>query len=290
MGLRDRLSHIWDGFLSQPRHDLVLRITLFLLLVHGTSSLMALIPLRILCGLMLISRKLHNNQAMWIAICAALVFVNARNWYWIDNHKYLIMYWSLACCLSLFSRDPDRLLAWNGRVLIGVTFLFATGWKIMGGQFLDGSFFHFVLLTDETIKKHVLVLGGLTLDDLSFNRELLQSLIASPQQVLAPAFISTPRTEGLSLVFSYLTILVEGAIAVTFLLGTRRWFAAAKDNLLILFCLLTYYALPIVGFAITLMVMGFAQCPAERRDLRILYLWVLVLVQTTLFPFGEFFS
>ena len=71
---------------------------------------------------------------------------------------------------------------------------------------------------------------------------------------------------------------------------TWRWFAAAKDNLLILFCLLTYYALPIVGFAITLIVMGFAQCPAERRDLRMLYLWVLVLVQTTLFPFGEFFS
>ena len=49
------------------------------------------------------------------------------------------MYWSLACCLSLFCRDPDRLLAWNGRVLIGLTFLFATGWKIMGGEFLDGS-------------------------------------------------------------------------------------------------------------------------------------------------------
>ena len=61
MALRDRLSHIWDSFLSQPRHDLVLRITLFLLLVHGTSSLVALIPLRILCGLMLISRKLHKQ-------------------------------------------------------------------------------------------------------------------------------------------------------------------------------------------------------------------------------------
>ena len=74
MTLRDRLTHIWDGFLSQPRHNLVLRITRFLLLVHGTSSLVALIPLRILCGLMLISPKLHNNRAMWIPICAALVF------------------------------------------------------------------------------------------------------------------------------------------------------------------------------------------------------------------------
>ncbi len=182
------------------------------------------------------------------------------------------------------------MLAWNGRVLIGLTFLFATGWKIIGGEFLDGSFFHFALLTDETIEKHVLVLGGLTPDDLSYNRELLRSLMASPRETLAPAFLSTSRTEGLSLLFSYLTIFLEGAIAVTFLLGTRRSFAAAKDNLLILFCLLTYYALPIVGFAITLLAMGFAQCTVERRDPRTLYLWVLVLVQTTLFPFAEFFS
>jgi len=84
--------------LSQPLDSLTLRLTLFLLLIYGSSTWMTSVPLNILCGLGLISPSLVKSRWLWICICVTVIWGNALSWSWIDNHKYLITYWTHRLC------------------------------------------------------------------------------------------------------------------------------------------------------------------------------------------------
>jgi len=164
------------ALLAQPRHHLVLRLTLLLLLLHGASTIYLDVPLRVLCCLMLLVPALLGNQMIWTLICGLVWLMNATDWLWLDNHKILISYWCLVCALSVSAKKTDQVLAWNGRVLIGLTFLFATFWKVAGGEYWDGSFLHYTFLTDGRVAAIASFIGGLSPDTLIQN-QLLEAIL-----------------------------------------------------------------------------------------------------------------
>ena len=283
------IRDVTQSLLDQPCHGLVLRLTLVLLLLYGSSNLILDAPLRIVCGLMLISPGLITHQGMWVLVCGLVWWVNAANWLWIDNHQFLISYWCLACALAVSAKNTDAVLAWNGRILVGLVFCFATLWKLLSGEYLNGSFLHYTFLTDDRIQAFATFIGRLSPDVLPQNRLLEVVLKTTPDACLEITLGTSPGLERFALVFSYWTLLIEGAVAAAFLLIGIHWLARLRNWILILFVATTYFLLPVLGFAYVLIIMGLAQCPPKRSGDRIAYLSLLAGLQLARLPWETFF-
>lgn len=280
-------NSILTELLNQTRHLLVLRLTIFLLLLYGSSTVLLDVPLKILCGLVLLLPSLITNQAIWVIICGLVWWLNATNWLWIDNHQILISYWCLVCSLAVSAKDPDRVLAWNGQIMIGLTFLFATLWKIIGGEYGNGVFLHYTFLVEERVETVATFIGGLSPSTLPQNR-LLESIYRQfPQLLEGVTLSSSSRLELFALLASYWTLLIEGSIAISFLGGFIFLFWRFRDWLLILFIATTYFLLPVLGFAYILIIMGLAQCSPRSSIVRTVYLVIFGLLQFARLPLFE---
>jgi hypothetical protein len=77
---------------------------------------------------------------------------------------------------------------------------------------------------------------------------------------------------------TWVTLLLEGAVAVAFLWPRAGALAALRDPLLLAFCAATYAVAPVPGFGWLLLAMGVAQSPADRRALRLAYVGVFALL------------
>lgn len=273
------------AILAQPRHLVVLRLSLLLLLLHGATGWTLDVPLRMICGAMLLFDVLLPSRLLWLALSLAVALVNAHDWAWIDNHKYLITYWCMVCTLAVAAEDTDSILAWNGRLLIGLSFSWAVIWKLIAGEYFDGSFLEFTFLTDNRVETVARWFGQMNPSTLPTNRLLREALASFPCETISATLSTTPALQRLALVSSYWTLLIEGAVAVSFLLPDRVPLAAKlRDAFLMLFIGTTYILLPVIGFALTLTVMGFAQCPRDRPRTRLAFLGLLVAIQLTLIP------
>ncbi|ELR99476.1 hypothetical protein [Gloeocapsa sp. PCC 73106] len=263
--------------LSQPRDVLVLRFTALLLLLYGSSTVVLDVPLSILSGLMLLSPVFLTSQVLWVIICALLWWINATDWLWIDNHKILITYWGLVCALAVSAKDADEVLAWNGRLLIGLTFLFATIWKVLAGEYWDGSFLHYTFMLDPRVESVAMFIGGLSRETLVQNRLLEVSLQEFPKKIGQITLFTSTRLQWFALAASYWTLLIEASVAIAFLLPS--FFSRYRDWLLIVFIATTYFLLPVLGFAYVLMIMGFAQCHPQNTGIRVTYICLFAFLQ-----------
>ena len=68
---------------------------------------------------LLLSPALLLRSATWFAMSAVMAYIVFKERHYIDNHKWLFTYWSLACALSLRRMGT---VAWHGRVLVGLVF------------------------------------------------------------------------------------------------------------------------------------------------------------------------
>lgn len=284
------ITTIANSLLQQPRHHLVLRLTLILLFLYGSSTLILDVPLRIVCGLMLVSPALIAHQGLWVLVCGLIWCINAVNWLWIDNHQFLISYWCLVCALAVSSQDTDAVLAWNGRILTGLVFLFATFWKLLSGEYLNGSFLHYTFLTDDRVATVASLVGGLNPGVLSQNRLLESTLKIMPDSSLSVILETSEALRVFTLGASYWTLLIEGVVAAAFLLVGLHWLARMRDWLLLLFVATTYFLLPVLGFAYVILIMGLAQCATNHVGKRLTYLSLLASLQFARLPWEQLFS
>ncbi|MFT5467466.1 MAG: hypothetical protein ACI8UO_002570 [Verrucomicrobiales bacterium] len=279
------VREMFDALLEQKIDELVLRLTLLVLILHGASDTILDVALKVLCGFLLLSPKHLKNPPLWALLCAVVWWMNATVWLLIDNHKFLMSYWTLACAVAVASSDPKRILAWNGRLLIGLTFLFAVGWKLIGGQYLNGEFFYHALLTDDRFEIIATTLGGVSPVDLDQAKIIEDAVKAYPAESTVATVVDSRRLLMVSLVISWWTLLIEAAIAIDFLFLQKS--AAARrtrDWILLGFIATTYPIAPVLGFGYTLVILGFAACPKERTATRVAYLIVLVVLQLGRLP------
>jgi hypothetical protein len=289
--LFDRCHRAFLGLMQQPKSLLILRLTALLVLLHvdefELAKLLPHLPQKILCGSMLLFPKLLTNKVMWLTLATVMVVHNIRYWFVLFNHEYLMTYWCLVCALAVWSEAPERVMGWNAKLTIGLCFFFSVVWKVLSNEYFDGSFLHLTFLLDRRLEMGAFLFGGLTPQILQGNREAfatLQAVDPSAEVTLA----TTALLSALSVVLSYWTLLIEGAIAISFCLPQPRWLYRNRDGLLILFLVTTYLLIPVIGFAALLALMGFAQCCANRSKVTYLVLFLLVPIWTTL-PLGMFY-
>ena len=275
---------MFASLLSQPVDELVLRLTLLVLILHGASDTWLDVALKVLCGFLLLSAPHLRNPLLWGVLCAAIWWINATSWLWIDNHKFLMSYWTLACAVAVSGSKAEDVLAWNGRILIGLTFTFAVVWKLIGGQYLNGEFFYHTLLCDHRFEVISTTLGGVTPADLEEARLLEAHIGNHPTETAQATALESGRLQLVAMLMSYWTLLVESAIALSFLATKAPVLSRWRDWILLGFIVTTYPIAPVLGFGYTLVILGLAACPTTRKPERIAYLIVMVILQLGRLP------
>lgn len=261
--------------------DLTLRLTLLILIVSpgpGEHWIVA-ITTGLLAMAGVLQPALLRSRRYWFLIAAVMLSVNAvYNWEFSDNHKFLISFWCLAVACSLSSANPREALAVNGRLLVGLCFLFATLWKLTSSTYLDSSMFHLLLLTDSRFFVLGETFAGMTPDMLQYNQlELsgLQSTLVGTNLITKGVWTTGvlqagSGVPGFALFLTWWTLLIEGLLAVVFLMPARllpRW----RHVILLIFAVTTYPPSNVIQFGWVLLVMGLAACQPEDRRLRLGY-------------------
>jgi hypothetical protein len=275
------VTRLATNLLEEPQGRTALRLTAVFLL-STSHILFAWHPVSLLAAalgvMMLVSPRLLESRPAWAAVFAILAWGLVTRWPVTENNRYLDAYWVLACCLAVgFPEDEaERVLARNGRLLIGLTFTLAATQKALRGGYFDGSFMHGLVLWDDRFRSVAKLLGGLDAKDIVTNVQLKSALAFMPSAVESIAVVTSERLRLTTLVLGYFVLLLEASVGLSFLLPGPRWLTRWRHYLLFLFVLPTYLLAQVSHFGLILTVMGFAQCPVERRGLRLAYLLVFV--------------
>ena len=279
MKVRGASEKVWERLMGgQELVELVALMTWGLLLLYGGLSWYVRLPIALLSVGGILFKSLRCHPRMWFLAGITMLIGVFLNWESADNHKYLLAYWSLALYISFKSSDPKAKMALNGKLLIGCCFLFATIWKLRMGDFMDGTFFEYTFLADERFEALAKWVGGLEAGEIAENARLLSDLKSPAPQANEAYLLNSPALEKTALVMTWWTILIEGLIAVAFLLPTRPLALRLRNYCLILFVLSTYLMAPVIGFGWVLLIMALAQTDAKQASLRLLYITTFMLL------------
>jgi hypothetical protein len=242
--------------------DVVPRLLPLVVLVELSGP--AMVVGAMVYALVVVVPAVYRSPWTWFALAAFHLLPLVVEWQGVDNHRWLVGYALLVVGTSFLTADPRRALADQGRWLIGVVFLLAVAWKVGSGEYVDGSFFHHALLTDPRFEP-VAELFGLTTEQAAANEALVADLRGGgPGGTLA----DTSGIRVAAQVMTWWGLLLELAVAATFLLprptALRRWAPAT----LLLFIVTTYAVVPVATFGFVLLVLaypGLPDRPAVRR-------------------------
>ncbi len=281
----------WADDFSAPerRFELVAVMTLMLLIMYTLSTWYMQAGVLCLSVFALLHRPILRSALFWFAITLILTVGHYQGWFHIDNHKYLITYWCLALALSRLADDPDRFLALNGRLLIGLAFLFAVIWKAISEDYMSGAFFEATLLQDTRFHGVAEVVGGAPAAGLQENVLGLSRLRNFGDPSAGFDITTGGRIPLLAQFMTWWTILIEAVVAACFLWPKDRGLSKWRDHSLFAFILTTYPLAPVVGFAWVLSAMATAQCRTKGfRYWPVLYTFAFLAVMVSAYlPFSR---
>jgi hypothetical protein len=273
---------ISQKFHEYPRDILILKMTVLVaMLFIKNTSIQHILILTIGSG-MLLTSILIKNKLMWTLLALLVVYFDYTKWFVIDNHQYLLAYWVLTCTVAVYAQDTERILRINAKILIGLAFLFATMWKIIGLEYFDGHFLHYTMLIDSRMDVFAVFQGGLSPQTVSDNHQLLKTLLEYPELKSLP-LTTTSSLLAFATLLCWLTILIEGLIALFFILPFAK-IQAYRDVALLVFIFPTYIFFPVPGFGLTLCTMGISQVQSNHPKLFMGYLIAFVLMHLLQLP------
>lgn len=243
-------------------------LLLLALVVHPPPETSPLARVVLAVGLVVpaVSRR---YATFWVV--AFVLFLSSpleRTWLTLDNHEVLQVYWLGAFALSRFADRPMQTLRVTARWTLALVFLFATAWKLLSPDFLDGSAVEFLFATEPRVADVAVVLGLQEGDQLEDNWTSLAAWHDPTRPVREVDLGVGEVVPRVSVAVAWLTVLLEGAVAVAFLLPLpprRRWW---RDLVLLAFVLATYPIAPVLPFAWLLLSLGAMQStlPARTRN------------------------
>lgn len=248
------------------------------------------VPLILICGLPLACPKYVLSPALWALAALFVAFVNGTQWFEIDNHKYLIMYWTISCAVLILGIGKyDAVSYWrsNARLMIGLCFSCAVLWKLITHDFMSGAFLEHTLITDGRVESVASVVGGVPIGDLGMNRAAVGVASMFPSAADELTLYTSDRFGLMGVIGAWWTVVIESLVAVSWLCGASRLYCVRHVSLCA-FILSTYVFLPVVGFASILCVCAMASAGPESQRMRQGYLVLLAAMQLTKIPWSSY--
>ena len=250
----------------EDKTDMCLMMTLVNIMLWGPQYWYTESLLYVVCLPAIVFRRLRYSPWLWWSIVAIFVHKIAINWAWVDNHKYVMTYWSMGIALSLHVASNQRVsvLATNGRYILGLSMLFATIWKLISPEYVSGGFFEVLFLTDRRLDGTVALVTDLSYGQLLENQSRVNMLRGGYRTWVNPESVqlhSSDTVKMLAFVSTWWTVFIEGLKGVLFLIPSDGRVIFFWRNLtLIVFCFTTYIIAPVPGFGCTLCCLGMATC------------------------------
>jgi hypothetical protein len=259
---------------------LALRLTAIVLLLQPVP-IWYLRPVLISLAVLVVALpSVLRTPAAWGAMAILLAVRVIRLWPTPDNHHYLYVYWALAIFLALLADRPGLVLGRAARWLVVGVFLWATLWKgLLSPDYMDGRFYRVRLLTDPRFAEIARLVGDLTPEQVEGARAYLKPPPFGEPQSQDPRLVESPGVNRLALFLTWATLLIEGGVALAFLLPWGRHTLAVRHGALFAFCGSAYAIAPVAGFGWILCAMGAAQVPDDRRGLLMAYVVVFLLLR-----------
>jgi len=226
---------------------------------------------------------------MILSTIMLLLFVFFGLVYPVPNHMYLITYAMLlfTIFISLRANMSDRVLFYGyfskgAGLIIGLCFFLATLGKLFSPDFMNGSFFVHVLLTDGRFDLFRSFLTALSESQTKENMLQYQSLLKTSDPAQIALLSAPPLVYLIAHFFTWWTVLAEAAIALLFLLSVRYNVSLLANAALILFIVTTYSLAPVPGFAGILISLGYMYSIDRGKIGGISLLYLLLFVLTPL--------
>ena len=211
-----------------------------------------------------------------LALCwfAAIAYVPER----MEDHVPLFAVWLVALTVSL--RHPAGAFVdaakWQARMLIGLPFAVAVGWKLYFGTYVNGVTLWTFMLADNRFGPLARVLG-LSEQSIADDRVELSELLDGTRSSVhldAPTVVVV-----LIALTSVMTLLLEATIAISHLAPDRSILARLRLPSVVFFGVVTYAVVPVVPFAGLLSLLAMTAAGWRRNVLWVLP--VLMSVSTT---------
>ena len=245
---------------------LLLRASLVVLLVNSNDDPAVMAVVAVVCVAALPRPGVLSSPWLWAALFLGIGARQFATWHTIDDHIVVTTYWCAAIAVGLGARDPRVTLAVSARLLVGTLFAFAVGWKLMSGQFTDGTFFRYTLLFDDRFEVVSRVIGKTT-DAARAADVAAVSQLLSGSGTGQVALQEGSGAVALAQVFTGWALVSEAVIAFSFLLLWHERWAWLRHGSLVAFAATTYLVVPVGGFGALLLLLGAAQATTDRLRL-----------------------
>ena len=259
---------------------IIQRLTLFTIIYITESDGLAgyfAHPVVIIAIIGFILPTLLKRQLFWIVVAILIPLKTLNTWSTQDNHKYLFNYWCIALAIAMGHKNPIKMLALNARIFIGAAFAFAVIWKgFLSPDFKNGDYFHFIYLTDRRFQYFLQFFCQMPAEAIDSNYGLLTNFTNSPTfqaQLQGPAHL-----HFIAQMTAWWTLLIESAVAISFLLPPKKWLGPYRDWLLMTFAIVTYFVVTVSSFGVILMTLGYTQSSVDNIRIRRAYIAAIVII------------
>ncbi len=262
-------------------------LTLVMLAQVGPSQSVLRSVIATIAVVGIVVRPLQRSVGLWFTICVFYTAGIILNWWWLDNHVWLIGYLCLALLFAAATPEhQDLIVILNARWLIFLCMAFAVLWKLASPDYLTGSFFTETLLTDSRFFGFASLTTGIPIADLYANHTLIHGYV--PGGIAQPPVLTTTgAVETVAAFMTWWTIGIESLLAVLFLLPSNRWVVACRSCVLLLFIGTTYWFAPVLGFGWALAICGLAS--VRQHGFRVAFLLAFFFVQLFQAPYESVF-
>jgi hypothetical protein len=248
----------WSALLEAEPLLLLARCSLLVVLINSHLDPPVFVLMAVACVVALPNPRIVLSPWFWAGLFVGIGTRQLSDWHTIDDHIVATTYWCGALALGLAAQDRRGTLAASARLLIGMVFAFATAWKLGSGEFIDGRFFRYTLLFDDRFRSIAHVIGGTPgVMDMA-NHDGLHALGRADTTGATMLLREGSRNVGVAWTMTIWGVLVEAAVAVSFLVPLRRHWAWLRHAALYAFAVTAYVIVPVGGFGVLLLVLGSA--------------------------------
>jgi hypothetical protein len=201
-----------------------------------------------------------RRPQFWFALALAGTITIILTWEQVDNHKYLLVYWTWVLFVVHLFREPEqqkRVVLFNARFFLCLAFLAASGQKLSSPSYRSGEMFEHYLYVDPRFAAFGKLIGidpargEAATRQMHFLRSPFADVDNNDIQI-----VGSDRARIAAVVMTWWDLGLQLSIGALLLFRWRRT-DEIGHVLLLFFIFTTYIPAPVFGFGWILAIMGF---------------------------------